>query len=205
MRRKIFKLVTLSVLGVPVIVIAAGLLAANKNYGKKDHTFASFIDQFAAKKNKVIRNNIELLFVQHGRYASLHRINSKTNCLELQVWPLGETVHYFSDVPVRVSGNLTSRQFVAMWDHQSEVNGKPFIPNVAIEAVKLNKQGVVISVFNQSAALSDALYHAKDDSMSYMACPIKGSKLTAQNKLQHVIIFFDNFGVSPFQPWPPSG
>jgi hypothetical protein len=164
---------------------------------------ASFAKEFADKNNQQIKNNISLLFVQQAPHATLRKISKSSDCYAFNVWPASDKVYYFSDEPVREAGELTTKEFIALWQHQGASNGSAFKPNVAIEGGVV-ANGKFVKIYNSGAILSDVHYSQKNNSLTYKACPIgKGNYLQTAD-LRNVTVFIDNLGTLGFTPWPPS-
>jgi hypothetical protein len=165
---------------------------------------ASFAKQFADKNNKRITNNISLLFVQQAQHATLRKVSKNSNCYSFTVWPASKQVYYFSDEPVREAGELTTKEFIALWKHQGTGAAvASFEPNVAIEGGML-ANGKFVKIYNSGATLSDVKYSAKHDYVTYKACPIGNGGSLQSADLRNVTVFMDDFGTVGFTPWPPS-
>jgi hypothetical protein len=176
-----------------LIVLMASLTAsvcAQANIAGKDFSF--FSNHFMTKSVKQIDNKIELLFVENVANAKFTKDAHKPGCLHLTLWPVVGGIHYFTNEPVRLSGNITPDHFVSFW-HKQNTASQPFIPNVDIEGVLPNHHSL-----DQSAALSSAVYNAKKETMAYTACPLAGQTLHSSFHIVDISIFFDGF-----HGWPP--
>jgi|GEM_PF-3381177 len=188
------KHITITIVSACLISLSTAALAT-----RETNDWNLFTNHFMTKSVSSIQNHIELLFVENAEHASLKPDVNKKGCMDLDLWPVSSDIHYFTDEPVRLSGNVTPSHFVNMWSKQNKAGGKPFIPNVEIEALSTAK-GKAESTYHASAALGEASYNADDKRMHYLACPLKGeSPLKTEPNLKKVTIFFDQFTI-----WPPT-
>lgn len=176
-------------IGALTICLATGAFAQSQN---QDGDFSYFSKYFMKKNTKAVNNQIDLLFVENAQNARISTDSGKKGCLRLTLWPIKGRVHYFSDQPVQLSGVITAAQFVSFWKKQNTAT-QLFQPNVAIEGFLPNHHG-----YSQSASLTDALYNAQRQVMTFIACPMTGHSLKAVSHMTDATIFFDNF-----VGWPP--
>jgi hypothetical protein len=182
------------------LLIATSILTSEAFSGNSS---ANFTKECSDKANTTSVNNISLLFIQTAKNGTLRKINKSSTCYTLKLWPANETVHYFSDEPAKEAGELTTLQFMTLWQPQNSSSNSSFEPNVAIE-------GSIVSnlkakkIYNTGATLSDAKYSVKDDSFTYKACPISKSHYLQTVDLNNVTVFIDSMVTGQFTPWPPS-
>lgn len=189
------KLLQLSLLSAAISIAAVSTAATARN----NNDWNLFSNHFMTKSVSSIENNIELLFVENALHGYLAKDPHKPGCAILTLSPVANHIEYFTDEPVRLSGDLSPERFVKMWSKQDKQDGTPFVPNVELEGIEM-KHGKMVGTYHASAAVGDAKYDAKHDSMHYYACPLKGEPaLTTPLSLEHVSVFFDQFTI-----WPPT-
>jgi hypothetical protein len=164
---------------------------------------ANISKECSDKANTTNVNTISLLFIQTAKNGTLRKINTSSTCYTLKLWPANETVHYFSDEPAKEAGELTTQQFLTIWQPQNSTTHSSFEPNVAIEGSIVSNTKAK-KIYNSGATLSDAQYSVKDNSFTYKACPISNSHYLQTADLNNVTIFIDSMGIERFTPWPPS-
>ena len=188
---KIIKFLIVGMIGLSVSAVA---MAAGES-----NDWSIFANHFMTKSVSTINNKEELLFVENSHYGSLEPSPHHSGCMLLSLWPVDTDIHYFTDEPVRLSGNITPKNFVSMWGKQNKKNGTPFIPNVNIEGLVTSHHRVK-KAYSVSAALGRASYDATHKKIQYLACPLKGGHpLIGYSHMRDLSIFFDQFTI-----WPPT-
>ncbi len=175
-------------LAIALVLFAFSGATLSLNKPRIDAGFAKVKDFFTNSHST--RNRVELLFLQQADSGSIVVDNDKPGCYTLTLANLHQHVLYFSDQPKRKAGRLTLKEFLETWSHDR------IKPNVAMQAFAVNREDV--KEINMVAVLSNPKYNAKNQSMTYTACPISSSKIMANLNLRSVNLFID-----PIQQWPP--
>jgi hypothetical protein len=157
--------------------------------------YQRFSKKFLTKGRKRPVNHIELLFVQQTDKAQMTMIND-SKCMTLTLTGLARGLHYFTDQPRRMAGQLSTADFLKVWHKQDQVDSG-FRPNVAIQGQGLSAHNAS-STYDEVAELSRPMYNAARNDLTYKACPLQGQSLAMAKTLKNVTIFYDQFS-----QWPP--
>ena len=172
-----------------VLLSISGLALSSSNISAD---FAK-IRAFFTHPHKHKKNHVDLLFLQQADSGSVKSIWHKQGCYKLTLSNLHENMLYFTDQPRRNAGNITNREFMEIWQHNT------IVPNVALQAFTVSSDN--IREINLVATLTNPKYNEKNQSITYTACIIQKEqkKLNIkQAELRSVNLFID-----PLQQWPP--
>lgn len=133
-----------------------------------------------------------MLYLQQADTGRIETLKDKKNCYQLTLGKLTEKVLYVSEEPQRITGTLSTQEFLDSWQHHEKT--KKSYPNAILHA-KDSQQGTWIS---DAVVLSALVYDNVTQTLHYSACPLSVKDPIKNRKLVDVTLFID-----PFDPWPP--
>lgn len=172
-----------------VLLSVSGLALSSSNVSAD---FAK-IRAFFTHPHKHKKNHVDLLFLQQADSGSIKPIWHKKGCYRLTLSNLHENVLYFTDQPKRNAGNITNREFMEVWKHNT------IVPNVALQAFAVTPEDV--REINLVAALKNPHYHKKTQSITYTACIIQ--KDQEKQNIKKAELRSVNLFIDPLHQWPP--
>lgn len=128
----------------------------------------------------------QVLFVQVAKNAQLAPSKTQPGTYNLTLKAVEPFTSYFTDRPNRVTGLLTTNNFVGIW--QSEVDIRKNPPNVAMETSN-TKNGQRIT---QVLELSNPVYDAKNHQITYVAKSLNNTAMQPMT-LGYTVLFIDDF------------
>ncbi|MCK4869533.1 MAG: hypothetical protein KAS93_00310 [Gammaproteobacteria bacterium] len=136
-------------------------------------------------------NKPKLLFVQTAQSGTVTKMSNYPNKYKLQLNNVTGYVTYFSDRPNRITGLMTTNDFVTYWNKGASSFAKDN-PNAGLESVTINslkKTKNVSFVFE----ISNPIYNHKNRTITYTAKPLnKNIRITKPIKLGYTSIFIDD-------------
>jgi len=159
--------------------------------GASCFVYASRLDLNHVIKMKVL-NRIQLLFVQHAKFATLIPLTKKNHFI-LRLYDVPESVIYFANQPNHYAGRVSVPNFISIW-RSHKIN-----PNVEIDAYDLYHH----RDFNAVFSFFNPIYNAKTHVLEYRLRSWSNDKmlpviLGSSIRLQDVSLFIDHF-----TQWPP--
>jgi len=152
------------------------------------------IEAFFTQSHKHKKNHVNLLFLQQADSGTIVPLAKKPGCYSLTLSNLHDSVLYFTDQPTRKAGNITTREFIEVWKHNT------IVPNVAMQAFAVSPND--IRELNLVATLKEPQYNQQAKTISYTTCIItkanKQKPKIAKSDLRSVNLFID-----PLNQWPP--
>lgn len=152
------------------------------------------IEAFFTQSHKNKKNHVNLLFLQQADSGTITPMPKKAGCYTLTLSNLHDNVLYFTDEPTRKAGNITTREFIDVWKHNT------IVPNVAMQAFAVSPND--IRELNFVATLQDPKYNKRAKTVSYTTCIIAKTKkertAISKSDLRSVNLFID-----PLHQWPP--
>lgn len=166
------------------LCLSVGLLFLSLN-----SSYAESIKKDAAVTNK----KLKVLAVVLSKQASIHVLTKKPGYYHLKLIGVNPKVIYFSNSPVRISGQVETQKFVDQW---RDGNFKKIPPNAVMEAVTLNPKNHKLQDTQTSypIILTHPTYTPLANKLSFIikAMPNNKDILPAIAKSDYVAIFVDH-------------
>lgn len=173
-----------------VILLSVSGLALSSSNVSAD--FAK-IRAFFTHPHQHKQNHVDLLFLQQADSGSMKRIAHRKGCYQLTLSNLHENVLYFTDQPKRNAGNITNREFMEVWKHNT------IAPNVALQGFAVTPDEV--REINLVATLKHPRFHESNQSITYTACIIQ--KDQKKERIKNAELRSVNLFIDPLHQWPP--
>ena len=176
-----------------VLLSLSGLALSSSNMSADFKKIKSFFAHPHKHKHKHKQNHVDLLFLQQADSGFIVPMKHRAGCYKLTLSNLHENILYFTDQPKRNAGNITNREFMEIWKHNT------IVPNVAMQAFSISPDEV--REINLVAALTHPKFSAKKQTITYTACIIQKDK--EQQKLKKAELRSVNLFIDPLHQWPP--
>ena len=145
---------------------------------------------FAATKSN---SDTSYLFVQNAKHATLSAVKGQANTYTLTLLDANPFVSYFSDRPNRVTGLMSVTDYIQKYWQTGSNSFAKDQPNASLEGVNVHLLGKD-NVSDYTVELSNPVYNAKADSMTYTIHALNGSNALPNNaSFDYSAVFIDNY------------
>ncbi len=142
-------------------------------------------------------SNAQLLFVMLAKKVALHKNSKSPKSYQLVLSNVNKQVIYFTNRPIRKTGNIPLKKFLMLWKKGTFKN---VAPNAVIEAIKMrmktSKQYEKPDFINYAVTLTDPTFNVKKNEVTFNAIPLSNQKVPDMSHADYTAVFIDNVNIS---------